>query len=254
MKPELAKALLAVQQEAPAIQSDGINPHFKSRYVTLESLMRSILPVLNKHGVVLIQSPTSDGTLLTTLVHAETGEERGGSIPLMLSKDDAQGQGSAITYARRYALMSMLGLVADEDDDGNQASRSRPNGQSQEKSAREPNPASDLIEGAIQVRSAEDANSIRLAQRDLAPKEDWPAIEAQLAHAVFDAGLDELTRAQTGQWWRRLANAVAKSYENGDFPPPSREEIQAAYAWAFDGTVLELSSLETPFENTEEES
>jgi hypothetical protein len=101
------------------------------------------------------------------------------------------------------------------------------------------------------VQSAEDAVSIRSAQRDLAPEENWVAIEEQLSQHVFGEQLNDLTKAQTGQWWRRLANAVAKAWEGGEFPPPSREEIQQAYAWAFEGLVLDLATLETPFEETD---
>lgn len=121
----LAGALLAFQKEAPNLQKNAINPHFKNKYISLDSLMEQVLPALNKQGVALIQAPTTiDGHagLRTTLVHAESGEHVEDVMPLMLEKANPQGQGSAITYARRYALMAILGLVADEDDDANVAS------------------------------------------------------------------------------------------------------------------------------------
>ncbi len=126
---ELAAALLAVQKDAPALQKDALNPHFKSRYLSLESLMGQVLPVLNAHGIVLLQHPTvheGQPALHTQLIHAESGEFVEDTMLLMMAKPDPQGQGSAITYARRYALMSALGLVADEDDDGATASQPRP--------------------------------------------------------------------------------------------------------------------------------
>jgi hypothetical protein len=252
MNPEVAKALLAVQKEAPKIQSDGINPHFGSRYVTLESLMETILPVLNRHGVVLIQSPTSDGSLFTRLIHAETGEDVVSTIPLMLSKDDAQGQGSAITYARRYALMAMLGLVADEDDDGNQASVAHAEDRQRADEGavrREFDPGKDLLPGAIAVKSRDDAVAVRQAQRDLSPDENWVAVEEFLAASLWGKALDELNRVQTGEWWKRLANAVTKANDlagPGDFPPPSIEQVKEAYAWAFKGAVLALSAPQMP--------
>lgn len=260
MNPELAKALLAVQQEAPKLQRDGINPHFGSEYVTLESLMQTVLPILNAHGVVLVQAP-AEGVLVTRLIHADTGEVEAARTPLMLTKQDPQSQGSAITYARRYALMAMLGLAADADDDGNAARPStQPTSAAGKQKAPTGNtakaktfdPGKQLAPGAIAVKSEDDATHLRLAQRDLAPDEDWVAVENHLAMAVFDAILPDLTPAQWGMFWKRLANAVAKAYENGDFPPPTREEIQAAYAWAFNGTVIELSSLVGPFEDTTE--
>jgi hypothetical protein len=77
---------------------------------------------------VLIQAPTHiDGApaLSTTLYHPESDTNLQSVMPLMLAKDDPQGQGSAITYARRYSLMGMLSLVADVDDDA-QSTKSAP--------------------------------------------------------------------------------------------------------------------------------
>lgn len=116
----LPKALLKAQGEMPMLQRNAVNPHFKNRYISLDSLMEQILPVLNTNGIVLVQAPSNiDGepALKTTLILAATGESLSETMPLCLGKNDPQGQGSAITYARRYSLMSILGLVADVDDD-----------------------------------------------------------------------------------------------------------------------------------------
>jgi hypothetical protein len=105
----------------PAIQKDSVNPHFGNRYVSLQNLMGILLPILNANAIVLTQYPTSiDGkpALYTLLTHVPSGEQTGESMLLSPDKTGPQAQGSAITYARRYALMSILGLVADEDDDG----------------------------------------------------------------------------------------------------------------------------------------
>ena len=115
-----------MQSEAPALQKTAINPHFKNKYVSLDSLMPQILPLLNKHKIVLVQSPTTvDGepALRTLLVHAPSGDRFEDTMKLILEKANSQGQGSAITYARRYALMAVLGLVADVDDDAQAASK-----------------------------------------------------------------------------------------------------------------------------------
>ena len=124
----LAKALHAVQKEAPKLQKDSINPHFKNKYVGLDSLVPVVLPIANKHGLVILQPPsTVDGApaLTTRLIHAASGESIEYTMPLLLDKQNSQGLGSAITYARRYSLMAVLGLVADEDDDGQAASRTQ---------------------------------------------------------------------------------------------------------------------------------
>ena len=122
---DLYKALLEVQRNAPALQKGSINPHFGSQYISLEDLMEAILPVLNDHDFLLIQAPTVFGgepSLETLLIHVPSADELRFTMPLCVDKMNPQGQGSAITYARRYSLMSLLGLVADKDDDGNAAS------------------------------------------------------------------------------------------------------------------------------------
>jgi hypothetical protein len=121
----LATALVAFQKDAPTLHEDATNPHFKNRYLSLEGLMRQVLPVLTKHGLALMQFPTVvDGQpgLRTKLLH-ESGEFEEDTMQLALAKSTPQEQGSGLTYARRYAAMAILGLVADEDDDGNSASR-----------------------------------------------------------------------------------------------------------------------------------
>jgi hypothetical protein len=126
------KALVAAQKAMPELQRDKINPHFKSAYLSLEKLLAEVLPVLNTAGLAVTQWPTfveADGVLhpalQTVLVHGESGEQISGTMLLLAGKQDPQGQGSAITYAKRYALMSLCGLSADEDDDGNKASATR---------------------------------------------------------------------------------------------------------------------------------
>lgn len=126
----LLAALVAAQAEMPALQRDKINPAFHSKYLSLEALLSEVLPVLNRHGFALVQAPTYVETetglepaLRTVLVHGASGETFEETMLLMIGKRDPQGQGSAITYAKRYALMALCGLSADEDDDGNAASR-----------------------------------------------------------------------------------------------------------------------------------
>jgi ERF superfamily protein len=118
----LAQALLEFQKNAPDLHRDATNPHFQSKFLSLEGLMAKVIPAANAAGLVISQSPTTVDTfpaLRTRIIHAESGEEIEDVMLLMPGKQDPQGQGSAITYARRYSLMAALGLVADEDDDGN---------------------------------------------------------------------------------------------------------------------------------------
>lgn len=124
----LSEALVAAQADMPAVDRDSVNPHFKSKFASLGHIMAKARPVLNRHGIAVAQFPSSDEhgkpTLVTVLLHGPTGERLEYAAPLMLTKADPQGQGSAITYMRRYALSAALGIVDQEDDDGNAASQS----------------------------------------------------------------------------------------------------------------------------------
>lgn len=119
---KLAAALCAAQAELKSAEKDGKNPHFKSHYATVESVLDACLPVLNKHGIALIQRPCpcADGVELETMFVHNSGEWVSGRIHIPLSKNDAHGVGSAITYSRRYSLAAMAGLKQG-DDDGNAA-------------------------------------------------------------------------------------------------------------------------------------
>lgn len=122
--PNLAAALVAAQKDMPAVEKDGTNPHFKSSFTTLGKLIATVRPVLNRHGIAVIQMPSRDDqgkpTLVTRLVHS-SGDSTEETMPLILAKQDAQALGSALTYAKRYALAAALAIADQEDDDGNAA-------------------------------------------------------------------------------------------------------------------------------------
>jgi hypothetical protein len=120
-------ALLAVQCESITLAKDKINPAFRSKYLSLDALMEQVMPALNKHGLLWVTMPVyrPEGVMLRyRLIHASTSVEIEGDVPLILTKQDSQGMGSAITYMRRYTILAVLGLCADEDDEGARASRS----------------------------------------------------------------------------------------------------------------------------------
>lgn len=131
-KDGLLAAMLAVQAEAPTLPKDKVNPHFKSKFTPLDTIVETIKPLLCKHGLVWSTLPCADEhgrpALRYRLAHVATGEALEDVMPLLLVKADPQGQGSAITYARRYTLCAVLNLVADDDDDGSAGSRSAANG------------------------------------------------------------------------------------------------------------------------------
>ena len=120
---DLATALSAAQADFKAVDKDSVNPFFKSKYAGLPEVVKTASPIITKHGLSVMQTMGFDGendTLTTMLLH-NSGQWVSDTMRLHLSKEDAQGHGSATTYARRYSYMSILGLVAEEDDDGNSA-------------------------------------------------------------------------------------------------------------------------------------
>lgn len=121
---ELATALALAQAEMLNPTFDSVNPHFKNRFASLASVRSAVIPVLNKHGLSIAQFPVCTelhAGVVNVLLHT-SGQLIEESCILPLTKNDAQGAGSAITYARRYSLQSIAGVVADEDDDANAAS------------------------------------------------------------------------------------------------------------------------------------
>lgn len=122
----LSEKLLEVQQELHGkLVFDSSNPHYKNEYLSLGGITDALLPVLQGKGILLTQflAQTFHGlpAITTRFTLVENGEEIEATVPLVLAKDDPQAAGSAITYFRRYSILSALGLVADEDDDANGA-------------------------------------------------------------------------------------------------------------------------------------
>lgn len=120
----LAASLAKAQAELKNPAFDSTNPHFKNKFASLVSVRSAVIPTLNKHGLTISQFPKcADGLAgcVNVLLHS-SGEFLEDECLLPLSKNDPQGAGSAITYARRYSLQAIAGVVADEDDDANAAS------------------------------------------------------------------------------------------------------------------------------------
>ena len=120
---DLAKSLAAWQASNPAAAMNGKNPHFKSRFSTLQDIVDCARGAA-EHGIAFTQEVDFDETrtfVRTVMLHS-SGEERISRTPV-ISRDatDPQKMGSAITYAKRYGLQAMFGIPADEDDDGNKA-------------------------------------------------------------------------------------------------------------------------------------
>jgi len=123
----IAAALAAAQSQMGKALKDASNPHFRSKYADLSSVTGACLPALNANGIAVIQ-PTGadeDGRYVETILLHTTGEKLSCRVPLIVQRNDMQGYGSAVTYARRYGLMCMAG-IAPEDDDGYAATAAAP--------------------------------------------------------------------------------------------------------------------------------
>lgn len=115
-------ALGQFQAKEVKIRKDSTNPHFKSKYASLSVILDEIQPILTECKLVFTQVPEESTHLVTLLFHTESGEFIECRYDLKAVQTTPQGIGSAITYARRYSLTSILGLNIDDDDDGNAAS------------------------------------------------------------------------------------------------------------------------------------
>lgn len=103
---------------------NSVNPHFKSKYADLNSLLEASAQALAANDLVIVQMPSQDaiGYYVETTLYHTSGEFLSGKTYINPTKNDPQGLGSAITYAKRYGLGSLLGLNGEPDDDGNAAS------------------------------------------------------------------------------------------------------------------------------------
>jgi hypothetical protein len=119
----LASALVEAQSKMPAVGKDSENPHFRSRFTSLDSLIAATRPVLNAAGIAITQFPgvndAGQPVLRTTLTHGPTAQEISFEMPLFPDKPGMQAYGAAITYGRRYAWAAAIGIASEEDTDGN---------------------------------------------------------------------------------------------------------------------------------------
>jgi hypothetical protein len=209
----LGAALVAAQADMPAVDKDGTNPHFRNQFVTLDNLIAKTRPVLNRHGLSLMQFPSvSDlgAPTLTTRITHTSGESVEYVMPLFLPKQDMQTLGSAITYARRYAWAAALGISSDEDDDGNQATA----------------PAADqpAVNGNAAVANAAEAAATAAQQKkldrlivnlgNLDPSKDWAGIAEKYCQREWQIGREQLGRVQIEQ----LVGELNKQLEQRQVP------------------------------------
>jgi hypothetical protein len=117
----IAGALVKFQASVSKVAKEANNPFFKKKYASLANILDTIQKPLSECGLAISQFPDGDA-LTTIIVHSESGEWMESSYVMpVVKQNDPQAMGSAITYARRYALGSILNLNIDDDDDGEKA-------------------------------------------------------------------------------------------------------------------------------------
>lgn len=198
---ELAAAMAKFQADLKPAIKGNTNPYFKSRYADLQACWDCCREALVKNGLSVVQgSRESNGEVVTVdtrLMHA-SGQWIESSLTMKPAKADPQGIGSAVTYARRYALSAILGIVADEDDDGNAATHN------------EPKKAASVPAGAVRVTSlisTDSLNFFKLADPSLVERvtkrfgqvkpEDLTEDQAQKGIAFIKAEMAKKTAQKT---------------------------------------------------------
>jgi pyruvate/2-oxoglutarate dehydrogenase complex dihydrolipoamide acyltransferase (E2) component len=120
---KVGTALVAAQSEIANVPFDSVNPHFGSKFVSLAAVLAAVRPVLNRHGIVLMQPAAAEGGIIKVqTVFLHTSGEQISFPPLsmpMTDKMTAQSLGSVVTYLRRYSICAALAIAGDEDEDGN---------------------------------------------------------------------------------------------------------------------------------------
>jgi hypothetical protein len=170
---KIIPAFIAFQSDMPSVPKDGNNPHFKSKYATLGAITEATRPHLAKHGLGFMQWMSNrDGVqlIVTRIMHTSGQWMEDDGYILNPTKNDPQGMGSAVTYARRYTLGASLGIITEDDDDGNKASEPV-------KQAPKPAPVKTLEEPDWFTENGElNENGIKAAQ-SIASGMEWAKIE-----------------------------------------------------------------------------
>jgi hypothetical protein len=191
----LASSMAAAFGEIEGATKSANNPHFKTKYADITAVIEAIKPALIKHGLFFTQhpQPSENGITVETVLHHAGGEHLSlGALFVPANKQDAQAFGSALTYARRYALVTAFGVPV-EDDDGNAAAR----GQSS-RSAVSPSPP---------INDAELAKLVQLVE---ATGANVPVMLQYLGISLANNNLSLLTRDQHDKVLSALNDKLAK--------------------------------------------
>jgi hypothetical protein len=198
-------AFVKAQSQFGAALKTSTNPHFRSRYADLYACIEAVIDALNANGIALMQQTheCESGVMVETIFIHESGETlSSGKLHVPATKHDAQGYGSALTYARRYSLMCATGL-APTDDDGNAASKAAP----------KPAAAKSVTQDVFDKMNAIDQSSIRNIAMEIilmASKNDIAGCVEYVKSLELDA---DWTSALWSQLDSKIRSAIKKYKE-----------------------------------------
>ena len=229
---EIASALVKAQKEfGPALKT-STNPHFRSKYADLSACVEAVIDALNNNGIYLMQLTEQhpDGVVVyTTFIHESGQQLAGGSLFMPASKADAQGFGSALSYARRYSLMAACG-IAPEDDDGNAATASAPPKAAPK--ATQAAPPKPPVAAPKKVEGKSGEWQLKVSSEPDTEFGDWLAVVVELTVTALDAAK---TKDDVMNIWRVNAN-IYKIIEQQDLEAyQSLLDTFGTYKGAFDG-------------------
>lgn len=273
--------MVDIIDELPAIGKTQRNQEQGFMFRGHDDVMNALNPLLAKHGVFITPNVVEREVSTRTTSRGSTMYEVNLHVEFTfygLAGDSftASGWGEgtdmgdkatnkAMTGAFKYVVAQTFALATAETSDSDHDSPEEtsrggapaprtPEAPSRQRPRVEFIPAKHMLDGAIIVRTEEDADGLRREINDWDPDQNWNAVEEYVILHLFEKPYEELTGAQKREFYTRLANAVVKVQDlaggSGDFPPPSLEHIEEGWAWAFNGIQV---ALERPVTGVEPE-
>ena len=209
---EISSAMVKAQKEfGPALKTNT-NPAFRSKYADLSACVEAVIDALNNNDIFLMQltHECTDGVIVETIFIHSSGEQMSsGKLHVPATKHDAQGYGSALTYARRYSLMAACG-IAPEDDDGNNASKPKPTAQARPVAKQEPVKQS----APVKVEGKDSSWQLKVTSEPGLDHGEW-------AQLVIDATIIQLDLVKTEAEVMELFKANRNIYDEVKRGSPS---------------------------------
>jgi hypothetical protein len=261
--------VLAIIGELPAIGKTQRNTQQNFMFRGHDDVMNALNPLLAKHGVFIVpdvmeritaERQTSGGkTMYEVNLHVKFRFfGAGGDVFIASGWGEGTDMGDkatskAMTMAFKYVIAEVFALATAEVSDADAGSPEEttrgtsPSRQPRQEAAQRPkpefDPAKHMLDGAIIVRTEEDADALARTINDWDPDQNWNAVEEYVLLHLFGKPYDELDGKQKREYYTRLANAVVKVSDlngGGDFPPPDLVLVEEAWAWAFNGVQVAL--------------